>query len=729
MKKKKGFSLAELIVAFLVVAVVTASAVPVLFKKMGIKNISGANIISKNCDATIGSDCKICYKNKKCISCPLECPSGQCLDRDKCVCVNCSKFNSPECPDCCTRCNLGYCTGCKKGAGLENRSASMGCKICGAGKYSDTEKDEKCKTCEAGTYNIDEEGLLKCHDCEKGYYCTGGTNRKVCPPDTYRNTTNAKKEADCEECPVNSSTNGLEGRITISSCKCVPGYYGSVTNAFSCKECDRGYYCRGGVMREACPKDTYRSALRGKKKDDCEGCPLNSTTKGEVGRTSITECICDPGYHMVGNVCISCPEGCETCSSPTSCTKCKPGYYYNSGICSPCPKGHWCPGGTPSVAKKNACLAGTYNSFTKQTSSSSCFKCDCGTYSAFSGAASCNLCSAGTKNIHSGSKSEFACVGCDEGYISQAGACGCTKCTGATYAKDHKVCESCETPWRKGCIKCNSLKCLECKSPEYILSNKVCNSCAETHGKGCIECDKDKCIKCSKGYNLRSDKKGCCADVKDICGPDLNAQFVPAWLLQVSNPKYEGCDICLKKFNAGDESSVTKEYLRNTLKINMLKAGTNDTCNYSIKQKCCWWGPTTNPETCNANGGYDGCTRTLCNYWAAEYICSKLPSPATGRSWRMPTQEEVDIINQNGSTFNLCDSADIPGVSRCQPGNGRCKGSYGERANNCNAGIPGPPLIGAEDPNAIYYSYVINDILYENSSNKSAAHSVRCVLE
>jgi len=115
--------------------------------------------------------------------------------------------------------------------------------------------------------------------------------------------------------------------------------------------------------------------------------------------------------------------------------------------------------------------------------------------------------------------------------------------------------------------------------------------------------------------------------------------------------------------------------------VNIAQVG-NDYC-YAQSQKCCWKGNTAASGHCNSeNGGYDGCTRTVCSYDAAKEICSKFNYG--GKTWRLPTSAEMknwayNSIGLKENGLMLCDNYNGYSSAYCSP-NWVCKGAY---SNGC----------------------------------------------
>ena len=113
--------------------------------------------------------------------------------------------------------------------------------------------------------------------------------------------------------------------------------------------------------------------------------------------------------------------------------------------------------------------------------------------------------------------------------------------------------------------------------------------------------------------------------------------------------------------------------------VTMLTAGSSaDACESG---KCCWKGTTANTSYCDGNnGGYNGCTRTVCNWNAAQEICARFD--LNGESWRLPTKTEMNGWNAHSlgigaEGLQLCSntSSTNQNYARCYRAS-NCYGAY-----------------------------------------------------
>ena len=206
-------------------------------------------------------------------------------------------------------------------------------------------------------------------DCPEGYYDNNGT---------------------CKIAPAGSYADGGE------LIECEPGTYSSM-GASECIACPAGRYSYNRIGCNVCPVGTY-AAQEGS--PSCTPCPEGMYAKTH-GHTS----------------CTVCPAG-NYSNSPTRCDSCPPGTYSaqdGSTSCATCPDGTYTPNyGNTSC---RTCPAGRYTS-----SPTSCTPCPAGTYSTQEGSPSCTPCSDGTY----APLTEFtSCKVCPNGQTSNADHTGC----------------------------------------------------------------------------------------------------------------------------------------------------------------------------------------------------------------------------------------------------------------------------------------------------------------
>ena len=165
----------------------------------------------------------------------------------------------------------------------------------------------------------------------------------------------------------------------------------------------------------------------------------------------------------------------------------------------------------------------------------------------------------------------------------------------------------------------SNIETMECESCSIKTPN--CKKCHKRNGT---------CQECKSGYHL--DKYNMCVKDDDPCGD---------YSMKVT---LNGQDYCMTKYNIGD---INQLQLPSTITL----VGTGSSCSASPTNYCCWQGTTANQSECDSkNGDYSGCKRTVCNWYAANEICSKLKYQ--NMSWRLPTNAEWLALGNELDTYS-----------------------------------------------------------------------------
>jgi hypothetical protein len=256
--------------------------------------------------------------------------------------------------------------------------------------------------------------------CGGGYYLWGGSTclecSNICFPGKYK-TAECSSAANtvCVRCPAN--TYSYQGANAVSDCYCNQGYYGQGLTCTACPEhslnmegftevsscvCDWNYYRTNDLCylcTSTCTIGQYRTrACTGFGDITCQGCPSNSYSN--AGSTSISQCICNPGFYGTGGSCTVCPLNSNSIAGTTVLANCfcNPQFYKSAGTC---------------IAMGTTCIGGTYQPSTVEY----CGPCGVGTYS-FNGASSCTGCGSGKFSTISGSTTCTVCSVCDNNIAS-----------------------------------------------------------------------------------------------------------------------------------------------------------------------------------------------------------------------------------------------------------------------------------------------------------------------
>ena len=453
----KAFSLVELMVSLITVALITAAFTPTISKKLKDSSVTVVGLSTKceqlmdqkrsgtSCPAGVNNcygTCTLCDKNK-CVWCGLSRTNiGHYVDEEKCMYKPCSN-NCKRCP------NLNECIECDPG-------------------YIRNETTKKCDACPAGYYSV---AINKCEPCPAGQVAPAGSNK--CTPCEAGEAPHTNK-AKCVPCNIGQySLAGFEKCIN-----CPAGTYSSNNGSSQCLDCQPGQYCPGGTDKKLCQPGTYQSAI---KQSSCINCPIDHQCPG-LGSNKANHCTNNAslGAYLKSANCTSCTDAyANDCTTPDISNSCKPGYYLNNIKCKPCPAGYKCAGGTTG---QEICSQNKYST----GSASNCTNCPSGTLSkaGSTSSAACKNC----KNI------DPNCVEC---VISNSEYC--TKCNTGYYLSSDKKCIKCPSD----CTDCTSAtQCSSCKSPK-VLRNGVCIDPAPNCQKGYYPAnmnDPNSCTICPKGY-------------------------------------------------------------------------------------------------------------------------------------------------------------------------------------------------------------------------------------
>ena len=263
---------------------------------------------------------------------------------------------------------------------------------------------------------------------------------------------------------------------------------------------------------------------------------------------------------------------------------------------------------------------------------------------------------------------------------------------------------SCADKISAGCEMCDGNTCLKCDSG-YILKNGKCEiDCASKFGSSCTACTTSACTACASGYHISnaSSNPACVADFS-CSGSDF---------MQIGS-------LCVTRKNMGDSTALK-------IPSGVTVANVNQYCTSSSSNKCCWKGATSGTD-CNNNGGaYSGCNRTVCDWYAADYICKNFT--AGGRTWRLATKSEMSNWGSNSiglgvNGLQLCDWNSGYSSAYCDH-SGSCPGS--------NDVWCGPYFVwsGTVDGSSNAYGYYLSiDSWRQGSNYRTGAFSVRCVTE
>jgi len=174
------------------------------------------------------------------------------------------------------------CRNCLPGTFMENsESDAVSCKDCPSGFSNNVNQSTNCLSNPQGSYMVPaSEGGANFVLCDRGYYCSGGANKKIA---------------------------------------CIPGSVSANEGSVICLKCTPGQYAKeyGTVNCISCPSMHFASR---ENQTSCKPCELGKKTEdGLTGATSCQSC----GAGEFGAVCAGCPAGMFRSGSDSDATICK----------------------------------------------------------------------------------------------------------------------------------------------------------------------------------------------------------------------------------------------------------------------------------------------------------------------------------------------------------------------------------------------------------------------
>ncbi len=535
----------------------------------------------------------------------------------------------------------------------------------------------------------------------------------------FKNTLTCK----CETCTVANCANCASGANQCDKCKA--GYQKSGN---SCSACPSGQYSTEGGTCQKCAKGSKANANSAA--TGCVSCTGNQY-QDEEGKTDCKNC--NPGFVTDSN------RACKTCAAGT---------YWNSGSCQ-------------------NCGAGTYSNSANVTS---CSNCPSGQYQPSAGQTSCLPCSGAVNDSKTACRScsDFGanCIGCNY-YACTNTSCESKDSCSSTQYYDNCHCQPCPSGQVQSADKLTcytpSTAPTSCKDGEYLANDK-CNPCPS----GCTKCTgPNGCTECTNStgddpeYLLVNGecKKYIHPTSQEICSSvaGANTIYVP---YDYTNPSNGG--FCMSSKNAGDVGGPNATYAN---VINTIKVGSGNQCNK--KEKCCWIkgdkavdktaGTCSNSSiviniprltglTTEQRFDYEACYRTLCNWYAADYICRNLTSSDKKRLWNLPSKKALDSLSsaiKNGPTkvsdtskFKIQKYSGNTGLQLCQSGTAQnTAGSPRCEDNKYSDSISYEPnfIFGRNNGDTYYNLHLYGDSPYSSSVSTNApeqlSYSVRCAME
>ena len=291
----------------------------------------------------------------------------------------------------------------------------MPCHDCPTGKFQDDAEKMECKRCDEGTYN-DETGSTFCFTCIPGKYAQNkeALACDVCLAGQFQESAGG---TECKSCPSGYWTSG---RDQVSACTLCP----------SGKE---GVNANGKFTYDDCQPGTYRQ-LAGTDVDYCKACPLN--LHQDVAGSAV--CVpCQPGKFSPSTSvqqCEKCPEGSET--HPDL----EPRQGESFDHCSLCPVGKW-TNNREGVSSCSAWPSGKENAFIDDSGDSVELGPSGASPAGVVGTFTCLECIQDRFRLHDdhdddGGQGTNLSSSCPTGwFMNSTGSSTCTKCQAGSYAE------------------------------------------------------------------------------------------------------------------------------------------------------------------------------------------------------------------------------------------------------------------------------------------------------
>ena len=230
------------------------------------------------------------------------------------------------------------------------------CRVCPAGSFCPSGRGDDVHPCPAMSDSAQGSGAVTDCLCDPGSYGPPGGPCRECEAGFF-----CAGGLHRQACPQNSTS--LAGSSEVAQCVCMPRFEDLANETGSgCTPCGEDFYCTGGIgpdssllehrgPREQCPPLSTAAQGAAATVEDCQ-CSLGTFVDTSVDPPQCTQC--QPGSVCDGSAVITpCPEGQSSDAGSHLLTHCSsvPGYYGPNGEdATPCFPGAFCPGGLEAVA-------------------------------------------------------------------------------------------------------------------------------------------------------------------------------------------------------------------------------------------------------------------------------------------------------------------------------------------------------------------------------------------
>lgn len=291
------------------------------------------SLISK-ISAVCPSNCLVCLNGNECETC-----SAGYRKESSQSCVKYSYMSISDCKNVLMEDDFTYpkCTECMSGYGLisDDSTKCLPCSLPGcSGCVLDKNYGKTCFLCNEG-YSLQNDECIKCPEncatCNEQICLSCKNSSFILSSGTCVSITCGNLEG-CSSCVINSGNKECTSCSTgyiFSDGKCTkcPNNCAQC-DSFSCIKCSSGFYLNNSNDCLPCSEN------------QCEECPNNECST------------CKSGYLINKdiNTCSPCASNCYECAETLdTCTKCKQGTFLSSGICLSCSEG------CTSCTSKNYC--------------------------------------------------------------------------------------------------------------------------------------------------------------------------------------------------------------------------------------------------------------------------------------------------------------------------------------------------------------------------------------
>ena len=314
---------------------------------------------------------------------------------------------------------------------------------------------------------------------------------------------------------------------------CLPGSYKPEESTAACTLCGHGKFGNRTAATE------------------CSECPIHTKGTSNEGTSSVTGCLCLPGYYGRGP-CAPCKPGTfKVVNGSSRCLSCSFGKFSNvvaaisNQQCQECGANTYslpnhsgcvnCPANSVSLPGGGSALNCTCARGHTGSDGQACVACGLGTYKQVNGTSACLRCAPGKYSHVEGAQSDV-CQKCPANSFSSSNSSVCLSCPANSISSilsalltDCKCGLGYTGPDGGACVACGAGKfkdangtapCVQCQAGEYsILPARSCQDCPSNSYSSS---DNSVCVSCPShsGSSARSFELAACKCDLGYTGPD-----------------------------------------------------------------------------------------------------------------------------------------------------------------------------------------------------------------